>query len=252
MEYSNWEDVPYLIDAGSLAEPMNSPYQTQTCHTERDVTIDDINTSYKNTLKEYRYKELLSKAFESYSNIRHSITKQDAAINFTTIGAIGLSLLCMDSFVLRLLFLIISVILSFEIELQIPAASIILAIFVFRDRKITLPKAALLIMSFVVIVYYYWSSMLTSYTVIIWWVNIIIVVLWLWLLFTGSNIDPSYYSLYNHNSNHNTNHNNLHSNHSNHTHSNLHNQYYEGGSVDNEILNLNEVDMNNMDNIDEY
>lgn len=244
MEYSNWEDVPYLIDAGSLAEPMTSPYQTQTCHTQGDITINDINTSYKNTLKEYRYKELLSKAFESYSNIRHSITKQDAAINFTTIGAIGLSLLCMDSFVLRLLFLAISVILSFEIELQIPAASIILAIFIFRDRKITLPKAALLIMSFVVLVYYYWSSMLTSYTVVIWWVNIIIVVLWLWLLFTGSNIDPSYYSLYNNYNNYNNcntssdNINNLNS---------ANNQYYGGGALDDRILNLDEIEMDNMD-----
>jgi len=89
------------------------------------------------------------------------------------------------------------VVLSFEIELQVPAASIILSIFLFKDRRINLAKAMLLVLSFVVLIYYYWSSMLASYTVVIWWINIIIVLLWVWLLFTGSNkIDYGYYDIY--------------------------------------------------------
>jgi len=184
MDYDTpWDDVPFVIEGGAL----NSYTSTALPEIPHDhhnlMTKSDHSGGYSYS---YRYREMLSNAFSNYSHIKESTTKKDASTNFTAIAAIGLAMLCINSFLMRLVFMIVAVILCFEIELQIPAASAILAIFFFRDRNTGPAKSLLILLSLVVIIYYYWSSLFEGYTNIIWWVNVLILLLWGWLVVTSN------------------------------------------------------------------
>lgn len=182
MDYSEWDDGTFL-EAGSLASHVlqQQLQQSESIPPPIDGQFDD-----------YKYKDLLGKAYKQYSTLGSLMVKKDAAITFTAIGAIGISLLCINSLVVRLLFLVVATILSFDIELQIPCASILLALFVFRDHSMAVSKALLLILSFVALVYAYWADCLVNYSDVVWWMNIFIVALWAWMIFAGAS--DGYYS----------------------------------------------------------
>lgn len=175
MDYDNW-DESYIV-AGSLSSQFN---QSKAIPEETQAVAND--SSYTG----YNYKEMINNAYRQYNALGSLMVKKDAAITFTAIGAIGLALICLNSLIIKLGFLAIATILSFDVEIQIPCASILLVIFVFRGNM-TIAKAALLILSFVVLIYAYWEDSLVSYQDLIWWLNIAIVILWAWLIFMSSN-----------------------------------------------------------------
>jgi hypothetical protein len=182
MDYSDWNNEPFLIDAGSLAShTIQQQFQQQF-----QQQLPNDGSSNDNLTEGYNYKDLLGKAYKQYSALGNLMVKKDAAITFTTIGAIGLSLLCINSLIIRILFLAVASILSFDLELQIPCASILLSLFVFREHNMSISKALLLILSLTTLVYAYWAESLINYSDIVWWMNIFIVVLWVWLVFNAS------------------------------------------------------------------
>lgn len=174
MDYNQWDDGAF-IEGGSLAS-----------HAIQQQLQQQPEPLPESQFEDYRYKDLLGKAYRQYSSLGSLMVKKDAAITFTTIGAIGISLLCIQSLVVRLLFLIVGTILSFDIELQIPCASILLSLFVFRDHSMAVSKALLLILSFITLIYAYWADCLVNYGDVIWWLNIVIVALWAWMIFAGA------------------------------------------------------------------
>lgn len=194
MDYTSWDESTYLLEAGSLnisnlANNAGLSNLTNLTNAANGFTVDqkEVTDGSGEVIDDYRYKDLISKAYKQYTALGNLMVKKDAAITFTAIGAIGLSLLCINSLVVRLLYVAVATILSFDVELQIPCASILLSIFVFRDYSMGLSKALLLIISFIVLVYAYWADSLANFTEVIWWMNIAVVVLWLWLLFNSSN-----------------------------------------------------------------
>ena len=189
MDYVDLADGQFLVDGGSLPSHLIQQQMNQQLNQGQfDGDQKDVGSS----ADEYRYSDILSKAFKQYSSLGNLMVKKDAAITFTTIASIGVTLLCISSFVVKLLFLAVATVLSFDIELQIPCASILLALFVFRESCIGVSKALLLFISLVVLVYVYWSDCLSNYVDVIWWMNIFLIALWAWMIFTSA--DSDYYS----------------------------------------------------------
>lgn len=190
MDYSSWDESAYLIEGGSL-NLSNLSNLSNLGNFNGVISNDKDQSGVANqdgsSAEEYRYKDLISKAYKQYTALGNLMVKKDAAITFTAIGAIGVSLLCINSLIVRILYVAVATILSFDIELQIPCASILLSIFVFRDYTMGLSKALLLIISLIVLVYAYWADSLANYSEVIWWMNIFVVALWVWLLFNSSN-----------------------------------------------------------------
>lgn len=183
--YDNWNDG-YLIEGGALGQ--NSLGNLiRSFPEEMDKDVSDLSnlSNISNPHHEYRYREILNNAFNRYHSLKQNDIKKDAAMTFTAIAAIGITIMCIESILMKIVVLAIGVILSFEIELQIPAASIILSLFVFKDSS-SFGKGLLIILSLISLIYFYCSNILIVYSYIIWWINIIIVLLWIWLLFTVS------------------------------------------------------------------
>lgn len=193
MDYNPWmdNDNEYLINAGSLG---NQGFRNIASFEPNPSMNPDLENAMPNNPNpfDYRYKELLSRAFDNYSYMKEQSIKKDASLVFTTMTVIGLGLLCVDSLIMQLIILAVAVILSFDIELQIPTASLILSIFVFRGRS-SLAKGLLMLLSLISLIYFYCSSMLTRFNGVIWWINLIIVLLWVWLLFTYNNYRMTLY-----------------------------------------------------------
>lgn len=188
MSYFDLDDGQYLIDAGAITSHTIQQQFNQ-------LNMDGSNVSSTKGLDDdngYRYSDVLNKAFKQYSSLGALMVKKDAAITFSTLGAIGLSLICINSLLVKLVFLAIAVILSFDLELQIPCASILLSVFVFRDSCMGITKAVVLLLSILVFVYSYWADSLINYSDIVWWMNILLVALWLWMLINSRH--SSYYS----------------------------------------------------------
>lgn len=187
MSYYDLSDGQFLIEGGSLAS-----HAIQQQFNQQFQDISSSKEEQPEVFSSYKYKDVINNAFKQYTALGNLMVKKDAAITFSAIGAIGLALLCINSFVVKIIFLAVATILSFDVELQIPCASILLALFVFRDSSRCISKALVLILSIVVIIYGYWADSLANYCDVIWWMNIFLVVLWGWLILMSK--DHSYYS----------------------------------------------------------
>lgn len=189
MNYFDLSDGQFLVEGGTLSShAIQHQFIQQFPQSEEKSTPNTTDEGYA----DYKYTDVLNKAFKQYSALGSLMVKKDAAITFTAIGAIGLALLCINSLIVKLVFLAVATVLSFDVELQLPCASILLAIFVFRDNCMGVSKAIVLLLSILVIIYAYWAECLSGYQDVVWWLNIFLVVLWGWLIFNGSN--HQYYS----------------------------------------------------------
>jgi len=189
MDYDTpWEDAPF-VEGGALG--------TYSMNTDDMGHLNTTHEDHHNYTSSYRYRDMLNSAFNKYKDLKGNTARKDASVNIATIAAIGLVMLGINNFITRLLVLVVTVILCFEVEIQIPAASLILAVFFYRDCNTNIAKSILIVLSLIVMIYYYWSHLLDGYTNVIWWVNIIIVVIWAWLIFrSSSTITPDYLDMY--------------------------------------------------------